>query len=115
MYSSRFGSLKKSISSTGFFPCLVDFKARKQEGIEKTNVDKQLQIYQYCLNNQYNIDQLIAHTFQDNKKTEFPINPEETKQFLQNISEKMAKEDFHKQKNSFCSQCQFNFYCWRGE
>ena len=24
--------------------CLVDFKARKQEGIEKTNVDKQLQI-----------------------------------------------------------------------
>ena len=95
--------------------CLVDFKARKSGGIEKTNVDKQLQIYQYCLNHQYNINKLIAHTFEDNKKTEFPINPEKTKQFLQNISQKMAIENFHKQKNSFCAQCQFNFYCWRGE
>jgi len=93
--------------------CLVDFKARKKEGIEKTNVDKQLQIYQYCLNNQYGINKLIAHTFQDNKITEFSINHTETKQFLQDISQKMAQENYHKQKNAFCNQCQFKFYCWK--
>jgi len=93
--------------------CLVDFKARMKEGIEKTNVDKQLQIYHHCLNNKYNIDRLIAHTFEDNKQTDFSINEQETTQFLQSISEKMGERNFHKQKNDFCPQCQFSFYCWR--
>jgi len=92
--------------------CLVDFKARKSEGIEKTNVDKQLQIYHHCLNNKYNIDRLIAHTFEDNKQTDFPINQQETTQFLQSISKKMGEKNFHKQKGDFCPQCQFSFYCW---
>jgi len=90
---------------------LVDFKARKQEGIEKTNVDKQLEIYKYCLDNEYKIDNLIAHTFSDNEVTYFSYSEENTKDFLDKISKKIYLSDFHKQKNSFCRQCQFNFYC----
>jgi len=92
--------------------CLIDFKARKSEGIKETNVDKQLQIYNYCLENKYKIDKIIAHTFEDNKKTEFPLDKEKTGEFLQKISKKMEREDFHKDKNEFCKQCPFHFYCW---
>ena len=92
--------------------CLIDFKARKSEGIKETNVDKQLQIYDYCLENKYSVDKIIAHTFEDNKKTEFPLDKGKTKEFLSTISKKMEKEDFHKKKNEFCRQCPFSFYCW---
>ena len=91
---------------------MIDFKARKSEGIKETNVDKQLQIYNYCLENKYKIDKIIAHTFEDNKKTEFPLDKEKTGEFLQKISKKMEREDFHKDKNEFCKQCPFHFYCW---
>jgi len=90
---------------------LIDFKTRKQEGIEKTNVDKQLQIYNYCLENKYGIDKLVALTFEDRKETEFKYNKKETHEFLGRISKLMAKEDFKKNKNDFCQQCQFKFYC----
>ena len=90
---------------------LIDFKARKKEGIEKTNVDKQLQIYKYCLDNEYNIDNLIAHTFSDNQITNFSYSESETKHFLNKISKKIHNSNFNKQTNSFCSECQFNFYC----
>lgn len=91
---------------------LIDFKARKQKGIEKTNVDKQLQIYNYCLDEQYDINKLFAYTFRDNKKMEFPMDKDKTKTFLSEISKKISMEDFHKQKNDFCKDCQFKFYCW---
>lgn len=94
--------------------CLIDFKARTKKGIEKTNVGAQLQIYNHCLSKNYNIDKLIAHTVEDNQKTCFSAKREETMKFLSDISEKMAKEDFCKQKNAFCGQCQFKFYCWEG-
>ena len=58
------------------------------------------------------INKSFAYTFQDNKKTEFKLNPSKTKEFLTSISEKISKEDFHKQKNAFCKDCQFSFYCW---
>lgn len=92
--------------------CLVDFKARTRKGIEKTNVGKQLQIYNHCLDTAYNIDSLIAYTVEDNQKTYFATKKEEVMKFLLNISGQMAKEDFCKQKNAFCDQCQFKFYCW---
>lgn len=91
---------------------LIDFKAREKKGIEETNVDKQLQIYSYCLESEYKINKVFAYTFKDNQKTEFPIDTKETKIFLKNISDKMKKEDFHKQKNSLCDECPFKFYCW---
>jgi DNA helicase-2/ATP-dependent DNA helicase PcrA len=91
---------------------LIDFKASKQKGIEETNVDKQLQIYSYCLDNEFKINKLLAHTFRDNKNIEFPINKLKTKDFLKSISKKIAQENFHKQKNAFCKDCQFEFHCW---
>jgi len=90
---------------------LIDFKARKKEGIEKTNVDKQLQIYKYCLDNVYDIDNLIAHTFSDNERSFFSYSEKETNTFLNNISNKIYSSEFSMQRNSFCNQCQFNFYC----
>lgn len=92
--------------------CLIDFKAREQKGIEETNVDKQLQMYDYCMDTRYNIDKLIAYTFRDNKKTEFPIDKEFIREFLTDMSAKMAKEDFQKNKNAMCGDCPINFYCW---
>ena len=94
--------------------CLIDFKARTKKGIEETNVDKQLQIYNHCLDTIYNIDNLIAYTIEDNQKTFFSPTKKETVKFLAYISEKMAKEDFCKQKNAFCNHCPFKFYCWKG-
>ena len=91
---------------------LIDFKTRKQKGIKKTNVDKQLQIYNYCLGKKYDINKLFAYTFTDNKKTEFPMDKDKTKSFLRKISKNISTEDFHKQKNDFCKNCQFKFYCW---
>lgn len=92
--------------------CLIDFKAREQKGIEETNVEKQLQMYNYCLDSRYKIDKLIAYTFRDNKKTEFPINKTFIRSFLEEISLKISKENFHKQKNGTCNDCIFDFYCW---
>jgi len=92
--------------------CLIDFKARGQKGIEDTNVGKQLQMYDYCLDTRYNIDKLIAYTFTDNKRTEFPVDKEYISEFLTDMSIKMAKEDFQKQKNAMCDECSFKFYCW---
>ena len=93
--------------------CLIDFKAREMKGIENTNVNKQLQMYNYCLDSRYKFDKLIAYTFRDNIKTEFPIDKNYIEEFLKDISLKMYKEDFHKQKNVMCSDCTFGFYCWR--
>lgn len=51
--------------------CLVDFKARTRQGIEDTSVDRQLQIYDYCLDNEYGIEKLFAYTFYDNEMVPF--------------------------------------------
>lgn len=92
--------------------CLIDFKSREKKGIEVTNVDKQLQMYNYCLDSRYKIDKLIAYTFRDNQKIEFPIDKTYIQNFLTDMSLKMSKEDFEKQKNETCNDCAFNFYCW---
>jgi len=91
--------------------CLKDFKARKKGGIEKTNVDKQLKIYDYCLSDQYGINHLVAHTIEDNQETYFIPEKDNTRKFLEEISSKIASESYSKQENEFCRYCQFNFYC----
>ncbi len=92
--------------------CLIDFKAREQKGIEETNVDKQLQMYDYCLVGEYAIDKLYAYTFMDNKKTEFSQNKAGIKTFLEDMSTQMTSDSFPKRKNYFCRQCSFKFNCW---
>ena len=90
---------------------LIDFKSRSLQGIEKINVDKQLQIYNHCLESEYNIDKLIAYAFFDNDKLEFPKDDKEITHFLKEVSGKMKEEDFEKRITEFCKQCQFNFHC----
>lgn len=93
---------------------IIDFKARKSEGIEETNVDKQLKIYNYCLREKYDIDKLIAYTFIDNTKTEFNPENESVKEFLNEMTNKMDVEQFEKKPGAFCKKCEFNFCCGDG-
>ncbi len=90
---------------------LIDFKSRTLQGLEETNVGKQLQIYNHCLESEYNIDSLIAYAFFDNMKKEFLQNGDEIKSFLNDISEKIKHDKFEKKMSDFCKQCHFNFYC----
>lgn len=90
---------------------LVDFKSREQKNIEKLSVDKQLQMYAYCLDKEYDIDDLYAYTFWDHKKTNFPVQHDKIKSFLSTISKMMSEENFKAQKSDLCKECEFNFYC----
>lgn len=90
---------------------LIDFKARKSIGIEYTNVDKQLKIYNYCLRDRYNIDKLIAYTFMDNKMTEFEPENKAVKDFLMDMSKEIGKEKFNRKKSILCKECTFQFCC----
>jgi DNA helicase-2/ATP-dependent DNA helicase PcrA len=90
---------------------LIDFKARESIGIEYTNVDKQLKIYNYCLRDKYSIDKLIAYTFMDNKMIEFEPEYEAVKNFLLDMSEEMKGEKFSKKKSLLCKECTFQFCC----
>lgn len=91
---------------------LIDFKSRKQKNIMNMNVDKQLQMYSYCLDEECKLDKLYAYTFWDHKKTEFSCEPEKTKKFLSEISKKISEENFQYQKSDLCKECEFKFYCW---
>ncbi len=90
---------------------IIDFKARKSEGIEETNVDKQLKIYNYCLREEYNIEKLIAYTIMDNTKTEFETEKESVKEFLNEMTEMMDEEKFERNPGAFCDKCEFGFCC----
>lgn len=90
---------------------IIDFKARKSGGIEETNIDKQLKIYNYCLRGEYDIDKLIAYTFMDSTKTEFQPDIEGVKKFLKEMNEKMSKEEFKRKPGAFCEKCVFKFCC----
>ena len=90
---------------------LIDFKSRASEGIDKTNVEKQLQIYNHCLDPNFSIDKLVAYAFFDNAEIGCKKEEEGTKSFLRETSEKMQQEHFEKKPSGFCKQCQFNFHC----
>ena len=88
---------------------LIDFKSKK---IEEDSVRKQLQIYNYCLEDKHSIDKLSAYSFTDNKKTDFPIDNKGTEDLLKDVSEKIREGNFPKRKNTLCKACPFKFYCW---
>ena len=91
--------------------CLVDFKARTCKGIHETFVDRQLRIYDYCLDNEYNIEKLFAYTFYDNEMVSFSKNKAETAGFLKEISEDICHEIYSSHKNPNCPGCEFDFCC----
>lgn len=96
---------------------LWDFKARNVENIDDTFVKEQLKMYNIALQNQYNIDNLIAYTFKDNMKTPFDNSQKEldkTKKLLNNIKESIIKNKFEKNLNSkFCNYCDYRFLCYK--
>ena len=93
---------------------LLDFKAREQEGIEKTSVGFQLKMYEYALKDKYKFDKLCAYTFKDKQKTFFDSKPEDIKELdekLEDLCDKITKKDFIPKESHFCAQCVFKFCC----
>lgn len=94
--------------------CLIDFKSRTEEGLEKTHVKDQLQIYNLFMNGKYDIQKLIAYTFEDGQRKEFPMEElKKTQDFLNKMSKRIEKEDFFR-KDRCNGECAFGFYCKRG-
>jgi len=91
---------------------IIDFKSRSSKHLSDTHVDLQLQIYDYCLEEQFEADKLIAFTLNDCKGNTYSTDKLKIKQKLIEISNKMEVEDFHKNKNSFCKECMFGKFCW---
>jgi len=93
---------------------LLDFKAREQKGIERTNVEFQLKMYEYALKDKYKFDKLCAYTFKDNEKTYFNSEEkdlEDIDEKLEIICDKISNHEFKPRKNEFCHACLFNFLC----
>lgn len=93
---------------------LLDFKAREQEGIEKTSVEFQLKMYEYALKDKYKFDKLCAYTFKDKQKTFFDSGPEDIEELdknLENLCDKINEHKFGPNENNFCLHCAFKFCC----
>lgn len=90
---------------------LIDFKARESEGIELTNVDKQLMMYNFCLRDKYSMDRLIAYTVLDNKIKEFEPEIEYVEDFLKSMSREMKDGIYEKRRGAYCDKCTFRFCC----
>lgn len=93
---------------------LVDFKARARKGIEETNVEFQLKMYEYALKDQYNFDKICAYTFKDRKRTYFDSDSDdidEMNEDLDDICEKISNQEFEPRRNEFCHLCVFKFCC----
>ena len=93
--------------------CIVDFKARSGDKLFETNVDLQLQIYDYCLDEKYDVDKVIAFTINDSKENSYGTDKLKIKEKLKEVSQKMEVENFHKHKNPFCKECMFRKFCWQ--
>jgi len=89
---------------------LVDFKARHQEGIEKTNVKEQLQLYNYCLKGIYNIDRMYAYTLLDSKEIEVSYNEHNITKILKDFRTSVLNNMYPKN-YSYCKECFYNFCC----
>jgi len=104
---------------------IIDYKARRKEGIKKMNVDIQLRMYNIALNEKYDkpIEKISAYTFKDNEQTFFSNEEKdinETKQFLRNISESIEAKEYERNWGSqFCEtsagKCDFYYLCKRLE
>lgn len=93
---------------------LLDFKVSGKKDWQLKEVEHQLKVYRYALNEEYNFDKIAVYHFFDNEKTYFDYNEEdleETKQHLELIGEKIINGNFNQEKSSYCTKCFFNFCC----
>lgn len=93
---------------------LVDFKSREETGLEETQVELQLKIYNYALKEEYQFDKLCAYHFSTCKRTYFESDEEDlksTRELIENICTRINKEEFSRSKTALCESCFFNFLC----
>lgn len=93
---------------------LVDFKSREETGVEETQVELQLKIYNYALKDEYQFDKLCAYHFSSCDKTYFESDDEEledTEDLIDKICGQIGKEEFERSKTALCRSCFFNFLC----
>ncbi len=93
---------------------LIDFKAREKSNVDQLEVEFQLKIYEYALQDRYEIDKLCAYTFDDNDKTYFETTDEDIRMMsrkLEKICDKISNEEFEPKENKFCKLCIFKFCC----
>lgn len=104
---------------------IIDFKSFYKTGLDKTNVDIQLRLYNVALKNRYSepIKHLIAYTFKDNN-TKIYSNSEEdlekSKKLVYSIHNAITLKQFKRNWNgSFCEtrngKCQFYYVCKKFE
>lgn len=104
---------------------IIDFKSFYKTGLDKTNVDIQLRLYNVALKNRYSepIKHLIAYTFKDNN-TKIYSNSEEdlekSKKLVSSIHNAITFKQFKRNWNgSFCEtrngKCQFYYVCKKFE
>lgn len=93
---------------------LVDFKSREEVGVEETQVELQLEIYNYALKDEYKFDRLCAYHFSSCDRTYFDLDDEglkNTAKLIEKICDQIGKEEFERSKTALCSSCFFKFLC----
>lgn len=97
---------------------LIDFKSREEIGVEETQVELQLKIYNYALKDEYQFDKLCAYHFSNCDRTYFDLDDEDlesTKDLIDKICGQINQEKFEKSKTTLCKSCFFNFLCYQNQ
>jgi len=93
---------------------LIDFKLSGKKQWQLKEVENQLKVYSYALNEKYSIDKIAIYHFFDNKKTYFSFgvnDVEKIESYLDSICQKIINEEFKEEFSNYCSKCGFNFCC----
>ena len=93
---------------------LVDFKVSGTKKRQLKEVENQLKVYKYALNDEYSFDQISAYHISENQKTYFKSKEEDMENiesYLGSICENFTNEEFNPEQSNFCKICEFNFCC----
>jgi DNA helicase-2/ATP-dependent DNA helicase PcrA len=92
---------------------LVDFKARGESALERLQVELQLKIYEYGLQQKYNFHKMCAYHFDSNDKTYFPREKDfqEIEAHIQDICSGINNKQFPAIPSARCVNCFFSFCC----
>ncbi|MDI6817828.1 MAG: UvrD-helicase domain-containing protein [Methanothermobacter thermautotrophicus] len=87
---------------------LVDFKSMSGSGIHARDIELQLGVYRHALDMDF--DGFLAYTFEDSEWHE--IEPtEDMEGLLEDVAERIRREEFPPRENELCSLCIFHSIC----